>query len=241
MNDKVLVVIGYTDFKWYARPLYPRIFTDLTYKNKEIVLVQDSNYPGLSDLPSGDVVCARARQFGIARAIEHNADWVFFLDIDAIPQADILERLLEVGHPFVGGTIACRGDSTKIIGHTYRSFQTLERLPLNFTGQCGVKDVDGISGALMLVHKSIFTQVDYRGYEGVSTIPGRTTCDDEFYCIAVRAKMKITPKLHLNARAWHLHSDGYAYRWYGEKRTFKRTKTSILFGGKTYETGSFEH
>ncbi len=235
MNDKVLIVIGYTDFKWYARPLFPRIFRDLTYKNKDVLMVQESNYPGLIDLPSGDVVCARVREYGIERAVQIGADWVFFLDIDAIPDKDILERLLAVGHPFVGGTIACRGDSTKIIGHSYGSFEKLDRIPLNFTAQNGVKDVDGISGALMLVHKSIFSKADYSGYDGVHSIEGRTTCDDEYYCIKVRRMCGVRPKLDLSARAWHLHTDGFAYRWYGEKRSFKREKHSILFGGQTYE------
>jgi len=232
--DRILVVVSYTDFKYYCRPLFPAIYDDLLYERKARLFVTDANFPGLSDLPSGDVICAEARRYGVEYAIKHSYDWVFFLDIDAIPDVTILDELLKTNHPFCGGVIPERGDSTAIIGHLYNNWQEKDRIKLNFRGQVGVKDVDGISGALMFVHKSIFEKVDYKGYTGTDIIPGRTTCDDEFYCIKVHDKLNITPKLNLNAKAWHLHSDGFAYRWYGMKKEYQRKKDAIIFGGYKY-------
>jgi GT2 family glycosyltransferase len=232
--DKILVVIGYTDFKYYCRPLFPKIYNDLTYKQKDLFFVTPENYAGLTDFASGDIICGKIRERGIVEAKKRGSDWVFFMDIDAIPDDDILETLLAVNHPIVGGTIACRGDSTKIIGHFYDNHQNKNRLPLNFVGKSGSHIVDGISGALMLVHKSIFLKCNYSGYDGVETIKGRRTCDDEFYCIQVEQNTKKLPMLCLDARAWHLHSDGFGYRWYGDKKPFKRTHDELIFDGITY-------
>jgi hypothetical protein len=233
--DKVLVVTSYTDFKYYCRPLFPRAFNDLTYPNKELLFITEKNYPGISKVGTGDVICGMARAYGIEYAIKHNFDWVLFLDVDLIPDPGIIEELLAAKHSFVGGVVATRGDSTKIIGHLYDSWDFKGRIPLNYRGKNGVQKADGISGAMMMVHKSIFKYADYKGYTGVDIYPGRTTCDDEFYCIQVQEKTRIEPFIQLNARSWHLHSDGYGYRWYGEKKAFRRLKNSIIFEGKLYE------
>jgi hypothetical protein len=233
--NSVLVCIGYTDFKYYVRPLFPRIFLDLSYENKTPLFVTDKNYPGLSNFESGDIVTARLREFGVNYAVKHNFDYIFFLDVDAIPDEDIIEELMTVKSPIAGAVVAWRGDSTKIIGHNYRDRATLEREPLRFNRMYGTYEVDGTSGAALLVHKSVFTKVDYSGYKGVGTIPGRTTCDDEFYQIKVFNKLKIRPALNLGVRVWHLHSDGFAYQWYGQKKPFITKQDKIYFERRIYE------
>lgn len=235
--ESVLVVISYTDFKFYCRPLFPKAYQDLTYPNKEVLFVSDENYPGLSNFESGDIVCARAREFGIVEARRRNFDYVFFMDLDTIPQADTLERLVALKKPFVGGAIGCRGDSTKLIGHTYGSWEKKDRYALNPPDYELPIPVDGISGASMLVHKSIFSKVGYDGYKGVDMIPGRTTCDDEFYCIKVHEATGERPIIHMGVRAWHLHSDGFAYYWPAGKRAFMSEKHVIQFQHKIYVAG----
>lgn len=231
----VLVVVIYTDFKYYARPLYPKAFNDIDYPNKTLLFVDENNFPAITTFDSGDILTAEGRAFGIEKAIEGNFDYVFFLDIDAIPDPDILTKLTEDNTPFIGGTIACRGNADKIIGHTYKNYENKERVDIPVVQGEAHLEVMGISGALMLVHKSIFTLCDYKGYRGVNHYPNRTTCDDEFYCLQVYEKTGIKPILHLGAKAWHLHDDGKAYRYRGEVQPYTREKNAIIFGGKRYD------
>ena len=231
----VLVVVSYTDFKYYARPLYPKAYEDIDYPNKQLLFVDENNFPEITKFDSGDILCAEARAFGIEKAKEGNFDYVFFLDIDAIPDPDILTKLTESNAPFIGGTIACRGNADKLIGHYYKDYTSLERTEIQNIQGMGCVEVGGISGALMLVHKSIFNVCDYKGYTGVNHYPDRTTCDDEFYCLQVYEKLKIKPILHTGAKAWHLHEDGKVYRYKGEVEPYIREKNAIIFKGKRYD------
>jgi hypothetical protein len=232
--DRVLVVIVYTDFKYYCRPLVPRIFDDLTYSNKELLFVSEKNFPGLSNYSSGEMIAAMGRDFGIRYAREKGFDWVFQSDVDTIQPDDVLERLLEVSYPLVGGAHACRGDSTNIIGHIYTDEQNLIRAPLKHLSGFGVAQVGGVSGGCLLIHKSIFGKVDYSGYQGPNTIPMRFTGDDEFFQIKVLRQLGIRPKINLAVRPWHLSTDGFAYRWFGDKKKFTRNRDIIIFNGRKY-------
>lgn len=234
INYSVLVVMGYTDFKYYCRPLFPKNYESLTYKNKAICWVDEDTHPDLGKNRTGDVICAEIRRHGIKEAIKTGMEWVYFMDLDSIPEPDTLEKLLSINHPFVGGAVACRGDATNIIGHKYGSWEKRDRLPLNKVTGSGVIEVDGISGASMLVHKSIFNKVLYDGYTGLNVFPGSNTCDDEYYCIRVRQETGITPKMHLGVNPWHLHTDGFGYKWFGNKKEFKMTDGKIKLNGEIY-------
>lgn len=233
--DKVLVVIGYTIYKQYCRSLFPKIYDDLTYKNKECLFVDNTKIKNLHKMDSGDVICAFVRDYGISQALMKNYDWVFQLDIDAVPDRNIIEKLLAVNHPFVAGTLCARGNARLIIGHDYTDRKTLERKNLQFALEQGVKEVDGATGGLMLIHRSIFSKVGYSGYTGVNVIPNRTTCDDEFYCLKVFEKTKIRPKINLDVGAWHLDFDHFAYRYYDKRKIWSASHNQIIFNKKIYE------
>ena len=66
--EKILVVVGYTDYKYYARPLYPRAFNDLDWENKELLFVDENNFPEITSFPTGDRIAAEIRAFGIREA-----------------------------------------------------------------------------------------------------------------------------------------------------------------------------
>jgi hypothetical protein len=232
--DKVLIGFVYTDYKYYCRPLYPGNFDILKYKNKEVLFVTDKMLPGLSDHDQGEQVAAAGRNFIIHYARKHNFDWIFFLDIDVLPEENTLDLLLKEKYPFIGGSSAGRGNSTLLIGHNYRYDGSLERLPLVAYGMSKVIKVDGISGAVMLVNKSIFNKVDYSGYKGQGTILNRFTADDEYFCLQVKKKCNIKPLMHLGAKVWHFNNDGFAYRYYGDKKPFKRERDIIIFEGHKY-------
>ncbi len=235
--DSVLVVILYTDYKYYCRPLMPRIFDDLEYSNKKLLFVTDKNCRGLSNKRTGEQVAAYGRNHGIAYARKQNFDWVFFLDVDTVADDDAIDKLLKADYPLIGGVHAARGNSTEIIGHDYAPFEELERISLNPKDQTGVIDVGGASGGCLLVHKSIFKRVDYSTYQGPRTIPLRHTADDEFLQIQIRKRLGVKPKLDLGVRTWHLSNDGFAYRWYGQKKKFTRNRDRIAFNKRNYAEG----
>jgi len=219
--DSVLVVYVYTKHKEYCRFLYPKTFNSLTYKKKLAAFIDEKDYPQLRDLPTGEQRAAAGRQIGIEIGRKKNVDWIFFLDLDCEPDSDIIEKLLAVKHPIVGGLHAARGDSYHIIGHNYKNRKTMERVWLKRSDVDKNQYCDGISGGTLLVAKGIFNKVDYSGYQGPNTILGRYTADDEYFQIRLFEKMKIRPKVCSNAYSWHYHENGRAYKLFGKIKIWK--------------------
>ena len=219
--DKVLVAIVYTHYKKYCRFLYPKIFDLLTWKNKEIAFIDEKQYPQILTQPTGEQRAAMGRQIGIDIARKKNPDWLFFLDIDNEPEPDAIEKMLKVEHPLVGGLHAARGDSYHVIGHNYSNRKELNRVFLRRSDLTGYPEVDGISGGYLLVARGIFHRVDYSGYKGPFTIPGRFTADDEYLEIKIFNSLKIRPKVATDCRSWHYSDDGRAYRVWGEVKQWR--------------------
>ena len=138
--------------------------------------------------------------------------------MDLEPDADLLSKLVQSGHSLVGPAVAARGNPFLIIGHNYENDHSLERVPLYYPDLKDGDIVGGIGGCSLLVHRDIFSKVDFSGYNGVNAIPGRFTCDDEYFQIKVWEALKIRPRVLVSAGGWHYHSDGYGYRLLGQKR-----------------------
>lgn len=220
-EPRVLVGIVYTHHKQYCRFLYPKIFEKLTYANKEIAFVDEKNYPQLMGKNTGEERAAGGRQILIEIARAEKVDWLFMLDVDTEPDPDIIERMLAVNHPIVGGLHAARGNPWRCIGHNYTDRKTLERVWLKKTELKGNPTVDGISGGTLLVARGVFSRVDYSGYIGPGTIPGRYTADDEYFLIRAFLSLKIRPKVCSDAKSWHYSDDGRAYRLWGRVRQWR--------------------
>lgn len=218
---KVLVVVVYTDYKEYCKFLYPAMFERLTYPNKELCLITDQELPGLSELPTGELIAARGRQYGIEKALEGNFDYILQLDYDVEPPVDTIEKLLFPSVPLIGGAVASRSDANSFIGHNYSNREKLTRRSISY-GKVGiVETTDGVAGGCLLISRDIFKEVDYKKYKGPDTIPGRFTADDEFFQIEVYNKLGIIPKCSFYVRPWHYHDDGWAYRLWGEKKYWR--------------------
>ena len=212
----------------------PRIFDRLTYKNKELCFVTDKNCPGLSAFPTGEQVAARGRQFVIDTARKGNFDYVFFLDIDAICDTDAIEKLISVGYPLAGGMHAARGDATTLIGHNYEPPESLERVGLSLNLQQRIYKVGGVSGGVLLVHRDIFSKVDYSGYVGPATIKGRFTADDEYLQIRIFSELGVRPRLFTLCQSWHLSDNGLAYQYFGFVSPYSRVGDEIIFRGESF-------
>ena len=219
--DSVLVVIGYTPYKNYCRFMYPKIYDSLTYKNKSVAFIDERTYPALLRCSSGEQVCADQRQIGIEIAKRENYDWILQLDLDAEPPVDIIEKMLEVDYPLVGGLLAARGNAWQVIGHNYGVRKDLNRIWLKPEDVDKNQIVDGISGGTLLIRSNVFSRVDLSSYQGPSTIPLRYTADDEFYQIKVYNSLKLRPKVCSSVRSWHYNDDGRAYRVWGEVKQWR--------------------
>ena len=219
--DNVLVGVVYTPYKKYARHLYPANVDCLTYLRKKALLVTDQEVDGLSKLPTGELIAARGRDYIISYARQFNYDSILFLDIDTVPDPDAIEKMLEVNHPLVGCLHAARGNANQVIGHNYTSRDTLERVSLRREALVNTPIVDGISGGMLLVKKSVFLKVDYSGYQGPHTIPLRFTADDEFLQIKIFKQLKILPKVRDDLKSWHYSDNGRAYKCWGKIKIWK--------------------
>lgn len=216
----VLVAVIRAGPKTYCNDFYPAFAQALDYDNKDIVLFDENNCPALKGDTLGETICANGRQCAVEYARKHGHEYIFFLDLDFLPDADLLDKLVENGNPLVGCLVSARGNPYQIIGHNYVGCRTMERAPLYFPDLVEGQEVDGISGAALLVHKSIFEKIDYTGYIGPDTIPGRYTADDEFYQLKIHEQLGIKPIIILSASGWHYNSDGFKYRILGQKKNF---------------------
>lgn len=217
----VLVVQVYTHHKQYCRFMYPKFFNSLTYKNKDIAWIDEQRYYELKREPTGEQRAAKGRQIGIEIAIKKDVDWIFFMDLDVEPDVDIIEKMLAVNKPLVGGLHAARGNANQCIGHNYKSRKSLERVWLKRKDMKGTPTVDGISGGTLLVAKGLFHRIDYTGYLGPGTIPERHTADDEYLQIQIYKSTKIRPVVATNAKSWHYSEDGRAYKLWGKIKIWR--------------------
>jgi len=219
--DKVLVGYIYTKYKEYCRWMFPKTFDSLTYKNKYAYMVDEDHFPILKEQPTGEQVCSMGRQLITEKAREIDVDWILYLDLDLEPDPDTIQKLLAVKHPIVGGLVSARGNAWQIIGHNYKNRKTLERKWLTQTDVKDNKEVDGISGACLLVARGIYSKYDYKDYNGPDTIKGRYTADDEYLQIKVYEGMKIKPRVASNCYSWHYDSNGRAYKLFGEQKIWR--------------------
>lgn len=219
-KPSVLVVIVRAGPKTYAYDFYPKFAEKLTYKNKTILLVDENNCPDLKDETVGEMIAYYGRKYGLLEAIRGNFDYVYFQDLDVEPDADLLDKLVDSGHKFVGSLVAARGDPFKIIGHNYINRQDMTRQPLYYPDLVDGQEVDGLGSCSLLIHKSIFSKLDYSGYFGPDTYLGRFCADDEYLCRCIYSQFNIKPRILLGDCTWHYNSDGYKYRLMGKKEHF---------------------
>jgi hypothetical protein len=219
--DSVLVVYLYTSHKEYCRFLYPKVFDMLTYKNKTALFLDETRYKELRGLPNGEMRCAVGRNMGIMEARRKDVDWVLFMDLDLEPDPQTIEKLLAVKHGVVGALVAARGDPWQVIGHNYKDRKTLERIWLKPSDVDRNQEVDGISGASLMLARGVYNRVNYDGYVGPDTIPGRFTADDEYLQIKIYNSFKMKPKVASNCLQWHYDSNGRAFKLFGKIKIWR--------------------
>lgn len=222
LKPSVLVVVVYTDYKYYCKRLHSQIYESLTYENRNLLLVDVEKDPALADMKTGEEIAGAGRDFGMQYAKKHNFDYILQLDCDVEVPKDTIERLLATEYPLVGGATAARGDANVCIGHMYRDRDELLREPIPGRQVEGTMLVDGLAGACLLIAKEVFTKVDLSDYRGGDTIEGRHTMEDEYHQIKIFEKLSIQPMVDFGLRPWHYDGNGWAYKLWGEKKYWKK-------------------
>lgn len=221
-KPKVLIVIVRYGPKTYCWDFFPEFVNKITYENKEILLVDEKNCKELQGDNLGETICSKGRNYGIHYARKKGFDYIFDLDLDLEPESDCIDKMLSLNYPLVGGLVAARGNAYQIIGHSYKNEITWEREPLYYPDLKTGDEVDGISGAALLVGKELFMKYDYSEYTGPDTIRGRFTADDEFFQMKIREGLHIRPKIIKELNWWHYNDDGYKYQLLGKKQRYEQ-------------------
>lgn len=215
-KPKVLVAIVYTDYKQYAMHLFPKNFITLTYEPKECLFIDERKCPELLIQTTGESVVAVGRQYAIDYARTHKHDYILFLDIDLMPDPNTIQMLLDVNTDICAALVAARQNAWETIGHNYENEKTLIRKQIEQKDCTGIIPAGGACGACMLVSKNVFNKIDYTGYAGPETIPGRYTADDEYLQIRALQELHIRPKINCKLKPWHYDQNGFKYRNWGE-------------------------
>lgn len=101
---------------------------------------------GVSGLPYD-----HARNVACMAAIEHDADWLFFLDSDVIPPRDTILRLTKHNKPIVSG-VYCRRSNPVAVPVMLKDGQWIVDLPKN-----QLIDVDLVGAGCLLIHRDVLT------------------------------------------------------------------------------------
>lgn len=217
----VAVICVATREKKYCRFLWPKTFNSLTYKNKSAVLIDEEDWPEMLKKPDSEQRTATGRQIGMAYAKAKGFDWVLFLDPAVEPDVDCIEKLLAVNHSVVAGLQAQKGNAWLIDGHNIKNQKLATWRWLKNEDVCHNQEVDSLAGSLLLLARGILDRVNYRDYQGQLTLPGRTINADEYLYYKILQSFKIKPRACFDCRSWYYHTNGRAYKLFGEQKIWK--------------------
>jgi|SRR3989344_105814 len=196
---KILVGIPTSFHKEYCLKEFSKGIKELTYKEKEVLFVdnsKDDNYLkkirnlGFQAIkgPYFDAPVKRisaSRNVLINTAIKENFDYILFLDQDTIPPKDSIERFLKGNKPIICGIVFSRAKSPdgkpaytpnvyKIIPADKELPDMVELSPGEIASNKLLRVVS-CGGACIFVSKEVFTKVRFR--------EDLKQCEDRWFCI----------------------------------------------------------
>lgn len=196
---KVLVGIPTSFHKEYCLEEFSKEVKELTYKEKEVVFVdnsQDDIYLekikklGFNAIkgPYFDAPVQRisaSRNVIIDKAIKENFDYILFLDQDTIPPKDAIERFLKGNKPIICGIVFSRAKSLdgklyytpnvyNIIPSDKELPDMVELSPIEVSSNKLLKVVS-CGGACIFVSREVFTKIRFR--------EDLKQCEDRWFCI----------------------------------------------------------
>lgn len=221
---KVLVGIPTSFHKEYCLQEFIEGIKSLTYKNKEIIFVdnsKDDNYikkikekgfnaikDSYSDSPVQRISASRNKV--IERALKENFDYVFFLDQDTIPPEDAIERFLNHNKKVLCGICFSRkaGPRKNYTPNVYKVIPSDKELPDMreltheeiFSNK--LHEIISCGGACIFVHKDVFKKIRFR--EDLKQFEDRWFCIDLYknniplFCdTSIKCRHLVTNRTHV--------------------------------------------
>lgn len=148
-----------------------------------------------------------ARNTLVRMALESNAEWVFFLDADTIPDDGVLARLLSRGLPMVSGVYyakkyeGCWPAAWVKEGGVYK--------PLSDENK-GLVMADAVGCGCMLVHSSVFRKIPppwFKWETNTYSPDGKLMekgCSEDFYMVAKAKEHGIQALVDFDCRCDHI-------------------------------------
>lgn len=165
-QPKILVGIPYHKQKKYALEHALKAVDGLTYPAKEVVMRFDlAEYGGQNNVKI-------QRDFFRVLALNTNADYLYFLGVDTIPPAGVLERLLKVAEAnrikIIGGVYwgrhgADNGNTGNAVAWIHEMSQ--EEQSELFKKENTLVKVDGMGMDAVLIHREVLEKISFLFWE----------------------------------------------------------------------------
>lgn len=171
---------------------------------------------------------ARSRCDVVRRFLATDAEWLYWLDADMVPPADIIERTMQhadpVTHPIVGA-LCFAGGRTKLVPTIYtitndNADQHLESETILMYPQDMLIEVGGTGSACVMIHRSVFERIaEYMGpdhplpwYQD-QVVDNKDWGEDLIFCLRARAA-KASIWIHTGIKV------GHRKKWTLDERAF---------------------
>ena len=189
---KVLVAAPQNEVKNYCSDEYLSRITNLTYKNYDILIVDNSETnDNAKKLRKLGIKClhvkpkqkenqkyiAESQELIRLEALRGGYDFVMMIETDVIVPHDIIERLLAHQKQVVSGTYFIgEGSDSRLMLQDIEKTGKHFRHTVNIDGGYGILKVDGKLNQVLhaglgntLIHKSVLEQIKFRWIEGVDS------------------------------------------------------------------------
>lgn len=161
-QPKILVGVPYHSVKDYCLDKLFAAANALTYPNKEVILRFDPQEYGSEN------AVKKQREFFRKLAISNDFDYLYFMGVDTIPPADVLERLVKVAEAnkirIIGGVYwgrhnAENGSPDKAVAWLHELSQ--EEQTKVFSTENTLMKVDGMGMDCVLIHREVLEKISW--------------------------------------------------------------------------------
>ena len=222
---KVLVGTPHADIKNYCLEQYISVVKTLTYKNYDVLVVDNSatndNQKMIRKLgipalhikrgnKSTRQLMAESSETLRKAALDGGYDFLLHLEDDITPPINVIEQLLSHQKAVVSGCyhIGIGGDSHLMV-QDIESHKTGIRETINLTGGTDRKYFDGklhevyaCGLGVTLIHKSVLSQIQFRYEEGVDAHPDTFFAHD-LQILGIKQYLDTSIICQHDNRSWH--------------------------------------
>lgn len=162
---KVLVGVPYHFVKDYCLPEAFKAANELTYPNKEIVLRFDPSEYGSEN------AVKKQREFFRELCLDKDFEYLFFMGVDTIPPADVLERLIKtakandikiIGGVYFGRKNAGNGTPDGAVAWIHSLSKEEQTEIFKTTGT--LVEVDGMGMDCVLIHREVLEKISFMSW-----------------------------------------------------------------------------